>query len=81
MSSLAFAEAAALQAASTALLTEIHDLSVRVSAVLPLVREFQAATAALVPPRPANVTDNIIRSAATTPSTSYRGPLTIKVPQ
>ena len=83
MSSLAFAEAVALQAASTALLTEIHDLSVRVSAVLPLVREFRAATgiATLVSPRPANVTNNIIRSAATTPSTAYRGSLTIKVPQ
>lgn len=79
MSSQAFAEAAALQAASSALLTEIRDLSVRVSAVLPLVREFQVAAAALVSPRPANVGDNIIRTGSA--STSYRGSLTIKVPE
>ncbi len=58
-----FAEAAALQAKSTALLTEIRDLSVRVSGVLPLVQEFRdkvAAAAKLAPPRPSNMTDNVV---------------------
>lgn len=70
MSSQAFAEAAALQTASSALLTEIRDLSVRVSAVLPLVQEFRAAAAALVSPRPANVGDNIIRGVSASSTSS-----------
>ena len=74
MSSLAFTEAAALQAASAALLTEIRDLSVRVSAVMPLVQEFRAAAgiAILVAPRPANVGDNIIRSSTCSTGGSSR---------
>jgi len=78
MSSQAFAEAAALQAASTALLTEIRDLTVRVSAVLPLVQEFRAATTRLVSPRPSNVGDHVIR-CGTCPTSSTT--LTVKVPE
>ena len=79
MSSLSFVEAAALQAASSALLTEIRDLSARVSAVVPLVEEFRAATATLVAANPTNVSNNIVRAGSA--STSYRGSLTIKVPE
>lgn len=86
MSSFAstIAEAVALQSATTKMLTEICELQTQITAVQPLVQEFRDATttaviaARSVPPRPSNMTDNIIRSAATT---LYRSPLTIKVPQ
>ncbi len=64
-----FAEAAALQAESTALLTGIRDLSVRISALPPLIQEFQdkvAIAAHLAPPCPSNVTNNIVRCSANT---------------
>jgi hypothetical protein len=77
MSSLSFAEAIALQAASNALLTEIRDLSVRVAAVLPLVQEFRA-TVASIPPCPANVGNNIVRTDSGSACRSLR---TIKVSQ
>jgi hypothetical protein len=57
------AEVAALQAESTALLTEIRDLSVRVSGILPLIQEFRVSVATattLSPPRPSNMTDHIL---------------------
>jgi hypothetical protein len=62
-----FAEAAVLKAKSTALLTEIRDLSVRVSAIPPLIQEFRdkvAAAAHLAPSRPTNVTNNIVIGTA-----------------
>jgi hypothetical protein len=72
MSSFAitFAQATALQAASNRLLTEICELQTQVAAVQPLVQEFRVATAAAVstaksvPPRPANMANDIVASTS-----------------
>ena len=80
--SLMFAEVATLQAESTIVLTGIRDLSVRISALPPLIQEFRdkvAAATYLAPSRPTNVTDNIARTSST--SASCCGSRAIKVPQ
>ena len=81
----AIAEATALQARSSTLVAEICKLQTQVAAVQPLVQEFRAATAmavvaaSSVPPRPTHVGNHIVRAGST--STSYRGSLTIKIPE
>jgi hypothetical protein len=86
MSSFAttIAEAAALQAATAKMLTEICELQTQVAAVKPLIQEFRASTAIAVaaarsvPPCPAHMAYHIVTACSSMSGSSGRP---IQIPQ